>query len=527
MIIDLTPSVDDFNTPCMYDKVSQQFFYNQGTGEFSCGIEELECPPVDYVEYLSANYSLEKKIYLNDIEMPSYKDNWSYEVKFNQTSRCGAIVGGMNVNVESFPIFNRVTGYLQIKFGRTVTTFNTYTGIGTVQTITYNINGNKEIIANGIELGEVTAPSNFDNRSFINLFYSYDNSYPSSYASGEFYYFKIWDNDTDELIHYVRPFVDDNNVPCVYDEVTGKVYIGEDMTYGNCIHTPITYIESNGTQYIDTGVIPTDNTDIDMICRACPKYTEVEYIQGDGASWLDTNIIPDITTKVVVDAYSAATDCLNGVALFGATDSFLSYSFQTIAKWLYVGKLGVKHSLGSNSLAEDTFGGRHIITIDLSDTVNVVNVDGVDYGENIGTTTTCVTPILLFNKYDAWGSTYISTLSTAKIYSFKIYQSDELVFDGIPVLDSNGESCLYDKINNTFLYNQGEGTFINGEITDKNYIMNNTFIQGTYKYQDTNTIIEPNLTASEGATLTLGETNLSYLSEDEIQQATEDGWNLL
>ena len=37
LIADLIPVLDYDNTPCMYDKVSGEFFYNQGTGEFLYG----------------------------------------------------------------------------------------------------------------------------------------------------------------------------------------------------------------------------------------------------------------------------------------------------------------------------------------------------------------------------------------------------------------------------------------------------------------------------------------------------------
>ena len=35
--IDLIPVLDKNNIPCMFDKVTKQFFYNQGTGQFLYG----------------------------------------------------------------------------------------------------------------------------------------------------------------------------------------------------------------------------------------------------------------------------------------------------------------------------------------------------------------------------------------------------------------------------------------------------------------------------------------------------------
>lgn len=37
LAIDLIPVVDNNGVVCMYDKVSGEFFYNQGTGEFIAG----------------------------------------------------------------------------------------------------------------------------------------------------------------------------------------------------------------------------------------------------------------------------------------------------------------------------------------------------------------------------------------------------------------------------------------------------------------------------------------------------------
>ena len=54
--------------------------------------------------------------------------------------------------------------------------------------------------------------------------------------------------------------------------------------------------------------------------------------------------------------------------------------------------------------------------------------------------------------------------------------------------------------------------------------MNDFYVDTTYHYDNIDTTVEPNLTASEGATLTLGNTYMSYLSEEELEQATKNGW---
>ena len=46
------------------------------------------------------------------------------------------------------------------------------------------------------------------------------------------------------------------------------------------------------------------------------------------------------------------------------------------------------------------------------------------------------------------------------IWYFKIYEGDTLVRDYIPVIDSSGRPCLYDKVEDKFYYNEGTGEFL-------------------------------------------------------------------
>ena len=135
-----------------------------------------------------------------------------------------------------------------------------------------------------------------------------------------------------------------------------------------------------------------------------------------------------------------------------------------------------------------------------------------------------------------------------------------------PVLDSNNIPCLLDKINNKFYYNKGTGSFTYGGIqtpkdgyteveyiesngtqyidtgvvpnsntdidmtcravSNGGYILNKLQLDTTYKYNGTDTTAQPNLTASTGATLTMGSQNIAYLTEAEIAQAVLNGWTI-
>lgn len=53
-------------------------------------------------------------------------------------------------------------------------------------------------------------------------------------------------------------------------------------------------------------------------------------------------------------------------------------------------------------------------------------------------------------------------LVSAKLYYFKIKQDNKLVRDFIPALDKNNVPCLYDKVEGENYYNQGTGEFVVG-----------------------------------------------------------------
>ena len=55
-----------------------------------------------------------------------------------------------------------------------------------------------------------------------------------------------------------------------------------------------------------------------------------------------------------------------------------------------------------------------------------------------------------------------STFTSLKLYILKLYDSDTLVRDYIPVIDSTERPCLFDKVSRECYYNQGTGEFLYG-----------------------------------------------------------------
>lgn len=174
----------------------------------------------------------------------------------------------------------------------------------------------------------------------------------------------------------------------------------------------LSYIESTGTQYIDTGVKPnfTNNDEI--------------YISFYGAE------------------YSGAAP-----AIFGSRQIGLINGVYGLA-----GNITVLDADGYDSYPFDLLGNKWVKMDNTKVTSN-----GKNYEYTLTRHPNCTYNIYLF-ALNSNGS-MIASYNGMKLYEWKYYQNGVLKQSLIPVLDSNSVPCLYDKINGTFIYNAGTGTF--------------------------------------------------------------------
>lgn len=444
----LVPILDSNNVPCMYDKVSQQFFYNQGTGEFSYGIEELECPPANYAEYMDNNSSVFKlDVSRNPGELIGVKYKFMFTDKTPDTVST-SILSTTNGR-------EGVSGWIYFVPSIGGTNFETRMGFGDsnhVFTSTIPFERNKEyeiefdatdskFRVNGVEMADTNTNPSASSRGYD--LYLFTNTTNYAISDMRLYYVDIYKNH--ELVGSYRPCLDEDGNICLYNSVNKK-YIYKDNsktpTIENPRYTPITYIESNGTQYIDTGVVPTDNTDISMVCRAC-----------------NSNIFA------------------------------LDYYYDSVSTHYYTPKFACNEL--NNTLINNS---THSITVDY-------------YDENGS-----------WKWQDELGSGSTTDISMHRYITIRFVGENVVNYINDYTFILGNELSSNPQSNDIRIILQDYTVYGN--------IMNNLTINKLYKYQDINTIIKPNLTASEGATLTLGTTNLGYLSEEEIEQATNDGWTL-
>ena len=176
------------------------------------------------------------------------------------------------------------------------------------------------------------------------------------------------------------------------------------------------------------------------------KYTSVEYLESSGTQYIDTDIIPNKDTKFIIDVLYIRTK--------NDEDFGLNYAGNVrFHIGIYNGyfHFGVGN-VWKNVMAYDT--GRHVFSLD--GTGNVM-IDNNNYTTGSQLSSNAVLSIYLFALHGVAGrQTY------SKLYSSQIYDNDTLVRDYIPVVDSSSRPCLFDKVSKECYYNQGTGEFLYG-----------------------------------------------------------------
>lgn len=196
----------------------------------------------------------------------------------------------------------------------------------------------------------------------------------------------------------------------------------------------------------------------------------LSYIESSGAQYIDTGFKPNNNTRLVIDV-----DLQNTAlgAFIGARHAFQNNAFSMFAS-------NVKFQNDFGAVYADvtmTTTGRH--TIDKNK--NVLSVDGVVKSTLTNSTFSCSYPIYLLSINNG-GAAMTSYPTTAKIYSCQIYDNGVLVRDFVPAVNDNGGIGLYDKVNASFYGNAGTGAFIGGEPLNEMFSVNFTALTNDRTY---------------------------------------------
>lgn len=180
-----------------------------------------------------------------------------------------------------------------------------------------------------------------------------------------------------------------------------KGYVGTNITY-----TPVEYIESTGTQYIDTGIASTSN--ITLETEIYGNYSNVAWYGG--REYINNKFVG-------LYNYNGRFDWLNNS---GSGESITAQTAVATGEW---------HTISH---------GRTLI-ID-GNTITTFNATSFTTNRNI----------TLFAG-NAQGE--IFSFASIKMKETKLYDGETLVRDFVPALDYNNVACLFDKVENKFYYN--------------------------------------------------------------------------
>lgn len=185
-------------------------------------------------------------------------------------------------------------------------------------------------------------------------------------------------------------------------------------------------------------------------------YTPLEYIESTGSQYVDTGFAPNQDTRVVLDI--EPTTSQDTKTILGARIAWkqVDYTF-----W-YVNDTQFQTDYGDNVQVVDVDNLLKRVTIDKNKDVTTVGSYKVT---NTANAFQSEFPMYLFamNQNGAVDSRMI----TAKVYSCQIYDNGTLVRDYIPVQRLDGTVGLLDQVNNVFYPDAAGGNFIAGPLAAK------------------------------------------------------------
>ena len=198
---------------------------------------------------------------------------------------------------------------------------------------------------------------------------------------------------------------------------------------------------------------------------ALPKgYRQLKYIESTGTQYINTGILWDTHNLRISGEYSYNQMMGHSSILGtqGGLGNFILREESGNLTW-WMGKAN-NCIIGSVSAGQKIKFNLETYQIGLY-SYNIDINNNTKYGRGTYTIAYDNNPIYLFDTQISGGrgSHAASTITCkAKLYSLKIRKNNALVRDYIPCMNPSGEIGLFDKVTNTFSPNNGTGTFISG-----------------------------------------------------------------
>ena len=229
---------------------------------------------------------------------------------------------------------------------------------------------------------------------------------------------------------------------------------GEDFTIGDIVQVEDHYGHESRARVIE--LVLSDATDgfsvyptFSAIAEVgLPEgYLQLSYIQGSGTQYIDTGFKPNNNTRVVMDVESVADGTF---AFFGIRDSETTNAY---ILW-QLNSTSIRSDYGANQIQQTVDSTKNRVVIDKHEASCMYGSISI---ENESSTFSCTNNLLLFTT--STGGTVDERKASAKLYSCKIYDDDLLIRNFVPVKNDSDQVGLYDLIEEKFYANAGTGAF--------------------------------------------------------------------
>jgi hypothetical protein len=179
-------------------------------------------------------------------------------------------------------------------------------------------------------------------------------------------------------------------------------------------------------------------------------YAEVQYIQSTGTQYVDTGFKPNQDSRVLIKLSTSET---GSHTVFGADIDWVDNGFALGVGFTHYGKeTGTISGLNNGSPHEVDFN-KNIISMDGS-TVLTMGASTFSVPHNLA----------LFANNRAGG---IQEKTTMALYYCRIYDGNTIIRDYIPCKNAGGAVGLYDLIGQKFYGNAGTGSFTAGPVVER------------------------------------------------------------
>ena len=209
-------------------------------------------------------------------------------------------------------------------------------------------------------------------------------------------------------------------------------------------------------------------------------YVKLEYIESTGTQYIDTGFKPTFATHVKMDCTPFSQTDANA-CLFGSRRTSSSTGSDTFCAWtLRTGATVRSDYFGTNVTGSTSITNKRVVV----DKNRNVYSDGYNNLTNGAKTSGSSSyPLYLFCCNDVGNAKYYKAI---RLYYCLVYNDDILVRNFIPCKNASGIIGLWDDVGQVFYENKGSGTFIAGPVVNLGGIF--VKVNGVWKQIDNVTV---------------------------------------